>query len=323
VSSLSYDRVTAGDPAAPALIGVSGGRDSVALLHALWSDGFRRLIVCHFNHRWRGQKSGEDAESVRGLAARYELEFECEYDAAPIPREAAAREARFAFFACVAGRRGVPRLLLAHHADDQVETFLFNLLRGAAGPGLGGMQPLRRRTIEGIELEIARPLLGCWRAEIDAYVAAHALDFRDDASNDDLRHTRNRLRHGALPKLRETVGRPVDSALWKAAAILAGENEYFATLPVVRDIPVELTVQSMRGLHAALQRRVIHAWLRSHLIESIGFEEVEAIRAMLTNDSPAKVNLAGNRHARRREGKLFITPSPPPTAQMEQGGGSE
>lgn len=310
-AALQYDLPTAGDPAQPALIGVSGGRDSVALLHALWSAGFRRLIVCHFDHGWRGRNGAADAEFVRKLAERYELQFEHERDAAPVKREAAAREARFAFFARVVARTGAHRILLAHHANDQVETFLFNLLRGAAGPGLGGMQLVRRRTIASVELEIARPLLGCWREEINAYVAAQKLEFREDATNEDLRHTRNRLRHGALPALRETMGRPIDPALWRAATILSAENEYFATLPAVRDIPAELSVRELRGLHPALQRRIIHAWLRLHEIETIGFEDVEAIRAMLTNDSPAKVNLAGQRHARRREGKLFITPAPP------------
>jgi hypothetical protein len=131
----------------------------------------------------------------------------------------------------------------------------------------------------------------------------------------DSRHARNRLRHEALPKLREAAGRRIDLALWRAAAVLAGENDYFETLPEVRELPEELSVQSIRGLHAALQRRVIHAWLRKHRIESIGFEEVEAVRGLVEHELPAKVNLPGGCHARRRAGKMFITRSEAPAKQ--------
>jgi tRNA(Ile)-lysidine synthase len=152
-----------------------------------------------------------------------------------------------------------------------------------------------------------RPLLGCWREEIDAYVAAHGLEFCEDASNADSRHARNRLRHEALPKLREAAGRRIDLAVWRAVAVLAGENDYFETLPEVREIPDELTVRRIRGLHEALQRRVIHGWLRKHAIESIGFAEVEAVRGLIEREAPAKVNLPGGLHARRRAGKIFIS----------------
>jgi tRNA(Ile)-lysidine synthase len=306
VSGLKPDPAVLGDPGAPALIGVSGGRDSVALLHWLAKAGFQRLVVCHFDHGWRAESS-LDAQFVARLAAGYGLDCVAESSAPGPAREAEGRAARYAFFARVAAARGCGRLFLAHHADDQVETFLFNLLRGAGGPGLGGMQPVTRRTVEGVELELVRPLLACWREEIDAYVAGERLEYRDDRSNADPRYSRNRLRHEVLPALAEAMDRPVRGALWKAAAILAGENEFFAALPKLREIAAELEVATLRALPLALQRRLIHAWLSRAAVGEIGFEEVEAVRRLVEQRVPAKINLAGGRHVRRRSGKLFLT----------------
>jgi tRNA(Ile)-lysidine synthase len=172
------------------------------------------------------------------------------------------------------------------------------------------MQPVSRRIVDGLELEIARPLLGCWREEIDAFVAAERIEFREDASNASPRHARNRLRHEILPALAAAVGRPVRGNLWKAAAILSAENEYFARLPELQNPPAELDARAARALPLALQRRLIHAWLTSHGIEALGFEEVESVRLLLVSESPAKVNLPGDRHARRRAGRLFIERAP-------------
>jgi tRNA(Ile)-lysidine synthase len=305
VPALPFDPIVAGDPAAPALIGVSGGRDSVALLHALVKADYSRLVVCHFDHGWRAESAAE-ARFTAGLAQRYGLDFVTERCASPAPREAAAREARYAFFARTAAARGCMRVLLAHHADDQIETFLFNLLRGAGGSGLGGMQPISSRTIEGVELEIARPLLGCWREEIDAYIAAAGLEFCEDPSNADPQHTRSRLRHDILPALASAFGRPVRGNLWKAATILAAENEFFSSLEQLREVPAELKVRTVRDLPLALQRRLLLAWLQSHAIPAISFDDVEAVRALLINRSPAKVNLSAGHHVRRRAGLLFI-----------------
>ena len=192
----------------PALIGVSGGRDSVVLLHRLAMRG-HRLIVCHLDHALRAG-SRDEARFVEKMAAR--LGCECvvrrENVAARAKRtkcsiETTAREARYAFFVKVANERKVRRLFLAHHADDQVETFLFNLLRGSGAAGLGAM----RATVMRGDLEIVRPLLGVWREEIDAYVAEHGLEFCEDPSNADRRHTRNRVRHEILPLLAKEIGR--------------------------------------------------------------------------------------------------------------------
>src|SRR4029077_17853471 len=125
-------------PDAGYLIGVSGGRDSVALLHWLTNLGYRKLIVCHLNHQLRGRSSAADGRFVEKLAARYGADFE--FGSANVrviakkkknSIETAAREARYSFFARTAKRRRCHTIFLGHHADDLVETFLLNLIRGA------------------------------------------------------------------------------------------------------------------------------------------------------------------------------------------------
>jgi tRNA(Ile)-lysidine synthase len=290
-----------------ALIGVSGGRDSVALLHLLATRG-HRLIVCHLDHALRAG-SREDALFVEKLAAR--LDCECivrkENIAVRAKRmkcsiETAAREARYAFFAKIAKARGVRRVFLAHHADDQVETFLFNLLRGSGAVGLGAM---RASSMRG-NLEIVRPLLGVWREEIDAYIAEHRLEFCEDASNADRRHTRNRVRHEIVPMLAQAFGREVRGAVLRSAEILREEDAFLSALPeMAMAEAVQLSATEMRELPVAIQRRVLLAWLRARGVAEIGFDEVERVRSLLAGRI-AKVNLPGGKHARRRAGKMFV-----------------
>src|SRR5947207_1733236 len=130
-------------PDARYLIGVSGGRDSVALLHWLINLGYNKLIVCHLNHQLRGQSSDADARFVEKLAAKYQADFElASADVRALAKkkkmsiETAARDARYAFFAKAVQRHRCHTIFLAHHADDLVETFLFNLIRGAGLTGL-------------------------------------------------------------------------------------------------------------------------------------------------------------------------------------------
>lgn len=292
---------------APHLIGVSGGRDSVALLHALVAGGYRQLIVCHLDHGLRAE-SAEDARFVAELAASSCLEAvveRCDVRARARQRheslEAAGRHARAEFCARVAAERGVRAAFLAHHADDQVETFLFNLCRGAGSAGMAAMRPVTRFDA----LWIVRPLLGVWREEIDAYVAHHHIAFREDVSNADIAFTRNRLRHEAIPALSAALGRDVRRAIGRAAEILRDEDEFLSSMPETHAAAGELGVKPLRDQPVAVQRRVIHGWLTASGVRAIGFEEVEAVRSMLT-ERGAKVNLPGGLHARRRAGRLFI-----------------
>jgi tRNA(Ile)-lysidine synthase len=267
--------------------------------------------VLHLDHGLRGSAGGADARFVQRLARRLKLAIITErVDVAALAREerlsveTAARQARYRFFAQAARRTRCRTLVLAHHADDQVETFLFNLLRGG-GSGLGGMRARTVREIEGVRLEILRPWLGVWRAEIEAYAAREKLRYREDASNVSQEHTRNRIRAQALPMLAQAFGRDVRLSLWRAAEVLSAQQEWLnQSLTLDGE---ELPVAALRGLPDALQRHTIYEWLRRHRIPEISFTLVENIRALLPpGASRAKVNLPGGSFARRRAGRLFI-----------------
>ncbi|MGI8889216.1 MAG: tRNA lysidine(34) synthetase TilS, partial [Chthoniobacterales bacterium] len=209
------------------LIGVSGGRDSIVLLHWLLAQGYRRLIVCHFEHGLRGRAGKTDARFVERLAQKHALEFELgSADIAAIAQQAkrsietTARRERLVFFQRTGRRRRCLTIFLGHHADDQVETFLLNLFRGAAGRGLGAMRERSRYEA----LEMARPLLGVWRSEIDGYVAQHRLKFREDATNAELGARRNRTRHLIVPWLEKQFGRNLRATIWRSAQVLAEED---------------------------------------------------------------------------------------------------
>jgi tRNA(Ile)-lysidine synthase len=295
------------------LVGVSGGRDSVAMLHWLISLGYKRLIVCHLNHRLRGRSSDADAGFVEKLAAKYQIDFELGSagvralaEKKRMSLETAAREARYSFFSRTAMRRRCHKIFLAHHADDLVETFLLNLIRGAGLTGLGGMRDVSNRQIQGVDLTIIRPLLSVWRSDIDKYVREHHLKFREDATNKNLAPIRNRIRNRVIPDLEKTLGRNIRRNIWRTA-IIAAEEEKWLENEVPNPTNVELSVSKLRGLPVALQRRATLKWLRSQNISDIGFDTIERVRSLADRDAlTAKVNLPRDRHARRRAGKIFI-----------------
>ena len=300
-------------PDARYLVGVSGGRDSVALLHSLVERGYEQLIVCHLNHQLRGRSSDADARFVKKLAAKCDVNLEMGSTNVralaakqKMSIEVAAREARYKFFAQVAKQRRTQTIFLAHHADDLIETFLINLFRGAGASGLSAIREISNRRIGDVDLTIVRPFLGRWRNEIDRYVRKHRLKFREDASNKNLAPLRNRIRRRIIPYLEKTLGRNIRQSLWRAATIAAEEENWIEDqLPDATD--ADLAVAKLRDLPVALQRREILKWLRARKIANVGFDVVEDVRSLLGHDARvAKVNLPQDRHVRRRAGKIFI-----------------
>ncbi|MGH7936335.1 MAG: ATP-binding protein, partial [Chthoniobacterales bacterium] len=190
------------------------------------------------------------------------------------------------------------------HADDQVETFLMQLFRGAGGRGLGAMREVTKIG----KLQIVRPFLGVWRSEIDAYVADHRLKFREDATNAELDARRNRVRHQIVPELEKKFGRNLRTNLWRAASLLAEEDAFLDTLVPNEWLDADaLSTQALNALPLPLQRRTILRWLRAHAVRGVGYEAVEEIRHLLAPDARvAKINLTGDRHVRRHAGKLFL-----------------
>ena len=151
------------------------------------------------------------------------------------------------------------------------------------------------------------PAAGVWRSEIDHYVKEHQLKFREDATNEKLNARRNRMRHRIIPWLEKQCGRNIRTTIWRAATVLAEEEDFLETLtPAGLTNGEELNVPQLRHLPSALQRRVIRQWLAQREVSEPGFEVVEKVRGLLAGGAPAKINLARDRHVRRRAGKIFL-----------------
>ena len=224
--------------------GVSGGMDSVALLHLLarvaTCDGVQ-VVAAHYDHALRGAASQEDARFVRGLCASWGIalfEGVWRHDVMPKGnREEEARRHRYAFFDDVLRQTGFSLLALAHHQDDQAETVLLHLLRGAGLAGLSGMAPRTRSLLS--HGDVIRPFLCVSRKEIQAYCRENALPHREDESNEDGSNARGRLR-ALLPSFASVAGdgfaanicrsaflaRQADDALRAHCAPLAAMVEY-------------------------------------------------------------------------------------------------
>ena len=285
----------------------------MALLHLLLDAGYRNLVVAHFNHRLRGKASEGDAAFVEKLAAK--LDLPCEIVEGDVRKlassrkcslETAAREARYSFLAAVAKKQRTRMVVLAHHADDQVETCLFNFLRGSGIAGLSGMKPRSKRTVGGIEMELLRPLLPIPKLELLRYLKERKIRFREDATNAVADASRNKLRLKVLPLIEELLGPSFKGSIVRNASLLADEEDLLSSLTLPIALHEKLRVKLLRELHPALRRRVLHTWLKNRGINEPGFAEVERVSSLLDPEGPAKINLPGNRHARRRAGVLFI-----------------
>lgn len=295
------------------IVAVSGGADSVALLHLLLEAGHRNLVVAHFNHCLRGRASDTDASFVEKLAKK--LDLPVEIGAGDVRKlatkrksslETSAREARYGFLAAVTRKYRTRTLVLAHHTDDQVETCLFNFLRGSGIAGLSGMKASSKRTIDGTKLELLRPLLSTLKADLLAYLKARKIRFREDATNAVAEASRNKLRLKVLPLIEELLGPSFKGSIVRNTLLLADEEDLLSSLSTPIALREKLPVKLLRELHPALRRRVLHAWLKNQGIEEPGFAEVERTASLLDPEGPAKINLPANHHARRRAGVLFI-----------------
>jgi len=297
------------------LVGVSGGADSVALLRLLVEHGISNLVICHLDHCLRGQASTEDANFVDQLAA--ELSLSCETGRSDVQQrmtergesmETAARNARHQFFGECAEKYNCPRILLAHHADDQAETVLWNLLRGSYG--LKGMRTEQTITTEsGKILELHRPLLSLRRAELVEWLSSHHYSWREDLSNAQPVAIRNRLRNEALPLLAEISSRDPIPALARGAddTIENAECIRWAAAQVnAVDPQGRLHVKVLQALPRALQRVLIADYLSAAGVLQIDHNLLDRALAMLTPTTAPAVNLPGGLRLRRRAARFVI-----------------
>ena len=215
------------------VVGVSGGPDSLALLHTLRQIvGPERLIVAHLNHMLRPTATAE-AEFVAQTAVSWQIpHYQQSRDVAALARseglslEAAGRQARYHFLLDVARQTEASLIAVGHHADDQLETILLHLLRGTGLAGLRGMEMIRPLTPTHT---LIRPLLHSRRADIIAYCQAHQLQPRHDESNQDLQFRRNWVRHQLLPQLAH-VNPQIDRHLLQLAELIAADVAWLNTL---------------------------------------------------------------------------------------------
>ena len=250
-----------------ALVAVSGGPDSTALLAALAALAPRRgvrLFAFHVDHGVRGEESRADCRAARALARLLGVPFRSVKLADPAPRasEDALRLARRSAIEAEARRRGATTILLGHHADDLAETALMRLVRGAGLEGLAAFRPREPWN----DLLLARPLIDFTRARILEYLAARGLSYRIDSSNEDPRFLRNRIRRQALPLLADIANPRVREALARGARLLQTDADLLGRLAseilerrarFYGAAGAVLDVEGWATIHEALRTRVL------------------------------------------------------------------
>lgn len=273
------------------LAACSGGPDSLALVHILHrlqpEYGFD-LAVAHVNHMFRPE-AAEEAEYVAAFSAG--LGLDCSVTAIDVPAylrehnmsaQEACRLLRYNYLREVAAARGGALIATGHHRDDQAETVLINLLRGAGSGGLRGMRPVNG--------DIIRPLLVVSRGEIEEYCRNQGLEPRHDSSNFKTDYRRNRIRLELLPELEKTYNPAIREGLWRLAALAGDEHEYISleaaklwgTVAEAGAEQVTIDSKALAAVPKALQRELIRQAIEKKRgsLTGISFDHVEKLLTM-------------------------------------------
>ena len=287
-------------PEQPVALGLSGGADSVYLLHLLARSAERpRVLAVHCDHGLRGDASHEDAAFCARLCARLGVPFariRLELDPEAPGLEARARKARYEALASEAESAGIPIVLTGHHGDDALETLLQRWTRGSALPGLPG---LKRNHTHASGVQIVRPLLTLRREEVRRLLRDQGLEWREDASNLDPTFTRTRVREGLLPDLEaSTEGAAVDGLRAFARAVEGLEDELASRTAHLSWEPdatgtAQLPRSSVASLPQALRRRVLWRLVQEGSGGSPGRTLLDAILGDLEANRPARHCLPG------------------------------
>ena len=324
-------------------VAVSGGADSVALLRLLLELRTELgvvLSVVHFNHKLRGLEADADEQFVADLGSQNKLEFHREsgdvaaYSAAKrLSLETGGRKMRYGFFNQLLAEGRVNRVVTAHTLDDQAETVLLKVVRGTGTRGLAGIYPQLSVSSSQFSVggqasvadrqqvcsSIVRPLLGVRRKELEAYLIAEGQRWREDSSNRDLQHARNRVRHGILPRLERNLNPAVREILAETAEIARAEEEYWSAevgrilqasaghRP--RDPGATVGLENFVGLPLALQRRLVRASAENFGLR-LEFRHVEEILELISNGCPGKAALPDGWMVSTDKGELKFEPAP-------------
>ncbi len=268
------------------LVAFSGGPDSTALLHLLHAGGYY-AHAAHVHHGLRGEEADGDAAYCAEFCQARDIPFTLirvdvsgEQESGGGGVQEVARRVRYEALERCASEVGASVIATAHNRDDNAETILLNILRGAGPDGLRGIPERRGR--------IVRPLLGVSRAEIEAYCAEHELAPRRDSSNDSTKYSRNEVRHKLMPYLRERFNPRVEDALLRLSVVASEESDYLDT-EARRWLGnrQQIDRQSLSKLPTAMQRRVLRLWLReARGLSDISFEFIEQIREATFTPGP-------------------------------------
>lgn len=306
-------------PGDQVLAAVSGGPDSVALLHLLCELAPRMaftLGVAHLNHGLRPEAESE-ADFVNTLARG--LGLPCHTDAQDVAAyqerhglslEEAAREVRYAFYKRVAAAEGYHKVALGHHRDDNAEMVLMNLLRGSGPLGLSGIPPVRGHLI-------VRPLINLSRAQIMAYLQQRQLEYVTDVSNADFLFTRNRVRHVLLPLIRKEFNPNILATLHRTATILADENDWIESqadplwdrvLLAADSRQLSLDIEALAGMPRAAIRRLLRRAIfqLAGNLRRITLAHVDRLDELATDDDGTRVDLPGLISAVKRADRLVL-----------------
>jgi tRNA(Ile)-lysidine synthase len=325
---LAHTMIQTGDAV---LVAVSGGPDSVALLHILQTlapEYSLRIGIAHLNHCLRKSESDRDADFVHSLGRRLKLPcYIAKEDVRSYQRrhqlslEDAARRVRYKYLDHIAEAKAFNKIALGHHGDDNAELVLMYLLRGSGSLGLSGIPPMRGE-------KIVRPLINLMRSEILAYIAEKNLDYVSDTSNLDPSHLRNKLRHELLPLLKSSYNPKICQALNRLAAIASADEQWIAeliqpvfekTLQTKTPDRIVLSRELLGQLPKATARRVIRRTLSELIgdLRKIGFSHVDSVVQLAKSDRscgyidlPARIRIRSERRTlaiTREESNLRIS----------------
>ncbi|MBV9462965.1 MAG: tRNA lysidine(34) synthetase TilS [Verrucomicrobiae bacterium] len=291
------------------IVGVSGGPDSVALLHLLLATG-NRAVAVHVNHGWRGRQSDADEAFVHSLCADWGCAFESlrvsETARQGKSPEEFARTQRYGFFAEVAGELRVRTVVVGHTADDQAETFLLRLLRGSGRRGLGGMRGKAPLPAPGSKLSVVRPLLRARRSEILDYLRDNGIPFRRDRSNEDESLARNRVRRRLIPWLEREFQPAVVPVLARTAEILGEEDALLEKGVPPSPRSKRIAAASLRKLPEPHRIRLLQNWLGLHGWPALSWERAQAVSLGLERPSGGRIELGGGRALEIGRGRVRL-----------------
>ncbi len=257
------------------LAGVSGGPDSVTLLHVLHSlkkEYSLNILIAHLDHKFRGEESAGDRKFCEGLAKKYNLEIIWEEIDVPkiaeekkISPEEAARFERYDFFKRIAKERGMDKIAVGHTRDDQAETVLMRIIRGAGMKGLGGISPVK--DMRGNK--IIRPLIEISRKEVEDFISESGLKFRKDSSNEKSIYTRNKIRLELIPLLEKEFNSNIKEVLANMAENLQVENDFlsrysrrkFKSVSKIKREEILIDIKKFKKQPEAVRKRILRAAL--------------------------------------------------------------